>query len=145
MNHSIQWTPKSRRTRYALLAASLGFVATAGSLASAAGLGVAPKTLGAGTAVIASCDSDGVTTRFVTAYVPASQQFRVSQVIISGISNACNAKRLQITLKRSTGVALRSQTVASLALPVGTTSVTVNIGGTVLVTNVAGSAIIITG
>jgi hypothetical protein len=128
-----------------MLAASLGFVAFAGSLASAASLSVTPRRLGAGTSVVASCDTNGVTTRFVTTYVPASRAHRVSRVVISGLSNTCHRKRLQLTLKRANGASLRQQIVASLNLPTGTTTANVTVGGTVLASNVDGIAIIITG
>jgi hypothetical protein len=61
------------------------------------------------------------------------------------VSNACHQKRLQLSLKRTTGALLRTQTITSLNLPPGTTTVNVTVGGNVQASQVEGMAIIISG
>ena len=113
----------SRNSRRAIVASLLGLTVGGGVLASAASLGVTGNTLGAGTVVIASCDTDGVTLRYTHTYVAAVPainpgSYRTSGVTISGIAPACSGKALDITLKDSTGASLGSGNVASIVAPV---------------------------
>jgi hypothetical protein len=119
----------SRNSRRAVVASLLGLTVGGGVLASAASLGVTGNTLGAGTVVIASCDTDGVTLKYGHTYVqtvPAVNpgSYRTSSVTISGINAACIGKQLDITLKDATGVSLGSGTVAAIvaAAPATTTN-----------------------
>jgi hypothetical protein len=110
----------SRNSRRAVVASLLGLTVGGGVLASAASLGVTGNTLGAGTVVIASCDTDGVTLKYGHTYVPTvvtpgnPGAYRTSSVTISGINVACVGKALDITLKDTAGAALGSGNVAAI-------------------------------
>lgn len=134
---------KSRKR--ALVAGLLGLAATSGMLASAASLGVTGNTLGAGTVVIASCDTDGVSLTYTNTYDTTTGAYRTSAVLISGLNNACNAKKLDITLKDATGASLGAASIASLSLPTGTTTASVAISPTASAASITGAAIVIAG
>ncbi len=115
----------SRNSRRAIVASLLGLTVGAGVLASAASLGVTGNTLGAGTTVIASCDTDGVTLKYGHTYfatLPAVNpgSYRTSSVIVSGIAAGCAGKSMSITLKDAAGVSLASGTVVAVTSPSST-------------------------
>ncbi len=146
----------SRNTRRAVVAALLGLTVGGGILASAASLAVTGNTLGAGTTLIASCDTDGVALKYGHTYVAAAVNpipqgpgaYRTSSVTVSGIAPACVGKAISITLKDSLGAPLGNGTVA--AIPVGVpitadSTVTVNFAGPAFIdaTAVVGAAVVI--
>ena len=115
----------SRNSRRAIVASLLGLTVGGGILASAASLGVTGNTLGAGTVVIASCDTDGVALKYGHTYsatlpvapgVPGS--YRTTSVTISGINSACVGKSLDITLSGAGGALLASGNVPAIVAPV---------------------------
>ena len=119
-------------------AAAIGVVG-----ASAASLGgITSNSLGADTAVVGSCDSDGVTLAYTNTYDATLGRYQTTSVGVSGIAAACAGKALALTLKDATGVSLGSGTVAAI---VGTTA-TVTLGGSGANANaVVGAAAVITG
>lgn len=147
----------SRNTRRAVVAALLGLTVGGGILASAASLAVTGNTLGAGTTLIASCDTDGVALKYGHTYVggtvnPAPQgpgAYRTSSVTVSGIALACVGKAISITLKDSAGVSLGNGTVAAIVAnnvaPATDSTVTINFAGPNFIdaTNVVGAAVVI--
>lgn len=117
----------SRNSRRVIVASLLGLTVGGGVLASAASLGINASTLGAGTTVIASCDTDGVSLKYGHTYVqtvplvnPGS--YRTSSVIVSGIAAACAGKAISVTLKDALGTSLVSATSATLTSPSTTLS-----------------------
>ena len=94
-------------------------------LSSAASLDVDGRSLGAGTTTVASCDADGMTTSFVTAFDPALGSYAITAVTITGIENTCDQKKLQLVLTNSDGALVGSALVPTLNLPLGATSAVV--------------------
>ena len=134
-----------RSRRQAIFALALGIVGVGGVLASAASLNIANSTLGAGTTVIASCDTNGVSLVYTNTYVPSTGRYDTTAVTVNGLNNVCNAKRLDLTLKRNTGVLLGSGSILSLNLPIGTTSATVTLTPAANANLVRGAAVVISG
>jgi hypothetical protein len=94
-----------KRTLIALLA---GVAVFAGAFAFAASLGaITTGSVGASAAVVASCDTDGVTTSFSSpAWSAGNKRYEVSSVNVSSIDAACNGDTIKVTLKDSTGASL---------------------------------------
>jgi hypothetical protein len=68
-------------------------------VASAASLGgVGMNQLGAGSAVVASCDGDGVALDYVVAFDDASGAYVVTDVDVSGIDAACGGAEVSVVL-----------------------------------------------
>ena len=89
------------------LAVGAGVAAFGAVVASAATLGgVTGGSLGADTATVASCDSDGVTVGYTTSYTSGS--YKVTGVTLSGVNLTCVGKTASITLSSSGGGALGS-------------------------------------
>ncbi len=106
----------NRRTRLAI-AIITGLTVFATVFAVAASLNVSAATLGAGTGTVASCDTDGVTTTFDTAYAAAAAGYRVTIVHVSGIATpGCDGKTMKVTLVGAADASLAEDTV-TLATP----------------------------
>lgn len=102
----------SKRTVIAVAAAVAAFGAVTASAASLGTLTV--KSLGASTDVVASCDTDGVTVAYTTAYGAAAKEYQVSSVNLSGVAAACAGQSVSVTVANGTTV-LSSGNVASLS------------------------------
>ena len=100
-----------RRTR--LLAAIIaGVTVFATVFAVAASLNVTSPTLGAGTATVASCDTDGVATSYTVTYTAAAGGYTVGSVTVTGIATpGCDGKTMKVTLVGSADASLAEQTV----------------------------------
>lgn len=71
--------------------------------AAAASLGgLSGGSLGADDQVIASCDTDGISSSYTTAYDAAAQEYRVTGVNFAGVNPACNAKAASVSLRNGT-------------------------------------------
>jgi hypothetical protein len=85
-----------------LLVATVVFGATYGLAAS---LGVSSKTLGAGTSVVAACQSGTLTASYATLYDSAIPGYKVGVVTVNGLDTAsatnCASKSYRITLTNS--------------------------------------------
>jgi hypothetical protein len=130
-----------RNSRRAVIASVVGLAATGGILASAAALSVNANTLGAGTSVIASCDTDGVTVSYTSAYNAAAGAYRTTAAVISGIAAACDAKSIDVTVSGAGGASLANGTGTIAA---GGTH-TVTFASAVDPALITGAAIVITG
>ena len=107
--------------------------------------GVSGRTLGAGTAVVASCDTDGVTLSYASTYDTTSGTYRTASVTVNGLSNACDGKSLDITLRGASNVIISSGSIPLLSLPIGATVATLAFLPTVTAASITGAAIVITG
>lgn len=86
-------------------AVALAVVGIAGlTLASAAQLNVNSASLGAGTHVVASCDTDGVNVTFGSAY--AANAYATQSVTLAGVAPACNGLAVRVTVADTAGVSL---------------------------------------
>jgi hypothetical protein len=94
----------TKRTSLAVVAAVAAFAAVS---ASAAGLGgLTSRSLGAETTVVASCDSDGVTASYTTAYSVSAKEYQVTGVQLTGIAGTCTGQAVSLTLADSAGASL---------------------------------------
>jgi hypothetical protein len=109
-------------------AIELAVVGVAGlPLASAAQLTVTGGSLGAGTKVVASCHSD-TAARFANTY--SSTGYRVTSVVLSEVSSACNGLKYSVQLTTGSGTALGSPITGTLTvtglLDAGTATIAVS-------------------
>ncbi len=119
-------------------AVALAVVGVAGlSLASAAQLNVTSGALGAGTSVVASCDSDGVAVAFTPGY--AAGGYAATSVALNGIATGCDGQNYRITMTGASG-ALGTELTGT----VSGTSLTATLAG-VAAKDVTGVAVVIYG
>ena len=105
---------RSRRTVLALLGGILAFALIAGAAASLGG--ITSGDLGADDAVVASCDTNGVTTSYTTAYsATGTAGYKVDDVTVGGISDNCDGQTMTVTL---TGAADAELGTITQAVPV---------------------------
>ena len=89
-----------RRKLTAVILAVIAFALIAASAASLNGINTAD--LGADATLVASCDTDGVTVRYLTRYEPAIGEYELRRVIVRGISDACIGQELSVTVSNGT-------------------------------------------
>jgi hypothetical protein len=119
-----------KRTLIAMIA---GLVVFGGTFAFAASLGtVTTGTVGASGAVVASCDTDGVTTSYGSpTWSATNKRYEVSTVNVTSINAACNGDTIKVTLKDTTGASLGEATgsvaagAASLSFASGVSALSV--------------------
>ncbi len=94
-----------KRLVYGLL---VGATAFAGVAASAATLGGITSTgLGADNVAVASCDTSGVSTSYTTAYNTTTEAgYKVDDITVADIADACNGKSMKITLVGASNASL---------------------------------------
>ena len=113
-----------RRKIYAISVAVAVF-GTAFAMAASLG-GITSDNLGADSAAVATCDSNGVSTAYTTAYDATDGRYEVTAVTVSGIDNACDGKSIAVTLTTSAGASVGSGS-ATVPTDAGATSVTVTL------------------
>ena len=100
---------RSRRTVLALLGGILAFALIAGAAASLGG--ITSGDLGADDAVVASCDTNGVTTSYTSAYsATGTAGYKVDDVTVGGISDNCDGQTMTVTLTGAAGAELGTVT-----------------------------------
>ncbi len=98
------------------IAAIAAVLAFGGFLAMAASLGgITADNLGADTSVVASCDTDGVTTSFTVAYDATDARIEVTAVVVAGVDAACAGQNLTVTLTNAADASLDATTVVAIA------------------------------
>ncbi len=86
-------------------AVALAVVGVAGlTLASAAQLTVNSASLGAGTRVVASCDTDGIAVAYTNAY--ATNAYNTTGVTLNGVAEACDGLAVRVTVADAAGASL---------------------------------------
>ncbi len=131
-----------RRNLLALLAGVLAFALVVGAAASLGG--ITSTNLGADDSVVASCDTDGVTTAYTNTYnTTGTAGFKVDDVTVGGVNDACDGDSMTVTL---TGAANASLGSATQAVPTGagTTNVIDFLGQSILAESVTGVHVVIT-
>lgn len=99
-----------KRVLIAVLAALIVF---AGVLAMAASLGgITSATVGADDTVVASCDTDGVTAGYTTAWDATDERYEVTAVTIGGVSDTCDGQTMSVSLTDSSGAQIGAGSVA---------------------------------
>lgn len=116
-------------------------------LGSAASLGgITAQGLGADDTIVASCDTDGVTTSYTTAYNTSGSAagYKVATVVVSGLNNACDGKTIEVRL---TGAANASWEAVNKTLETdsASTATTLTFGSSTLAEAVTGVHIVISG
>jgi hypothetical protein len=97
--------PKARTTAAVFLALAV-FGATYGFAAT---LGFSTQALGAGNAVVVSCQASGTPTgAYNTVYDSSLAAYRITSVTVTGIDPGCNGKSVSVTLTNTADVALAS-------------------------------------
>jgi len=97
--------PRSTLIKLTGAAAVFGVV-----LAMAATLSVDGKSLGAGDATLAACDTGGVKTDYALQWDDVLDIYEVASVTVSDIADACNGKAMKVTLLDSAGAVLKEAT-----------------------------------
>ncbi len=134
---------RSRRTLLAVLGGVLAFALVVGAAASLGG--ITSTSLGANDSVVASCDTNGVTSSYSTVYNTAtSAGFKVNDVTIGGIADTCDGLSMTITLSGAADSSLGSVTQV-VPTDVGTTNVVNFVTPNVLAQAVTGVHVVITG
>ena len=133
--------PQRRKRIAAAVIAGIAALGVVGASAASLG-GITSNSLGADTAVVGSCDTDGVTLAYTNAYDATSGLYRTTSVTVSGINAACAGKALSLTLKDSAGASLANGTVASI---VGTSAAVAMSGTGASANAVVGAAAVISG
>lgn len=116
----------ARRKVVAITVVGLGIAGL--GLASAAQLNLSSGALGAGTRVVASCDTDGVAVAFSNAFDTTAKGYAVTEVKLNGVDAACANQAVKITLLDGDPAAAAA--AAKLTEVTGTVGAT---GGTVTV------------
>lgn len=132
----------NRRTLLALLGGVLAFALVVGMAASLGGL--TSTNLGADDSVVASCDTNGVTTSYTSVYnATATAGFKVDDVTVGGINDACDGDEMTITLTGAAGVSL-GEVVQDVPTDAAFTNVADFVSDNVLSELVTGIHIVIT-
>ena len=100
----------TKRTVIAILAGLLVF-ASVFALAASLG-GVTSGKVGADNTTVASCDTDGVTTSYATAWDATNKRYSISSVTVSGVNDACDGETLSVSLTDASGTQLGSGTLS---------------------------------
>lgn len=132
-----------KRLVFGLLFGVTMFGAVMGSAASLGG--ITAQGLGADDTLIASCDTDGVTTSYTTAYnATGSPGYKVATVSVAGLANTCDGQAIEVRLTGAAGASLEtvSKTVETDA---GSTSTSLTFGSSTLAESVTGVHIVVSG
>ena len=101
-----------KRTILALLVSLVVF----GSLyAMAASLGgITSDSVGADSTVVASCDTDGVTAAYVTAWDATDKRYEITTTTVGGVADTCDGRTMSVSLTDTSGAQIGS---GSLVIP----------------------------
>src|SRR6266540_5699688 len=102
-----------KRTVLALLASLAVFVSLYAMAASLGG--ITSDNVSADSTVVASCDSDGVTAAYVTAWDATDKRYEITTVTVGGVADTCDGRTLSVTLTDSSGAQIGS---GSFSIPV---------------------------
>ena len=109
-----------------LLALLAGVVVFGAVLGLAASLNLTTDTLGAGNAVVASCQATPLNTSYTTTYVAGQPGYQVTTVTVSGLAAGCENKAYKLTLSGAANASLGEQTGTTPATATFTAVFTVN-------------------
>ena len=99
-----------KRTILALLV-SLAVFCSLYVMAASLG-GITSDKVGADSTVVASCDTDGVTTAYTTAWDTTNKRYSITSVTVGGVSDTCDGETLSVSLTDSSGAQIGSGSVA---------------------------------
>ena len=140
--------PHLGTARKRLLAATLAVIGVAGlGIASAAQLNLTSAPLGAGSTIVATCQSTGtITVGFPTAWSTASSPaaYRVSSVTLANVNASCAGKPFRLQILDNSQAALGAELTGTLTLSGGVATITIPTGQP-RATDVGGVALVIQG
>lgn len=143
--------PQLGTARRRFAAAALAICGVAGlGIASAAQLSLTSAPLGAGSTIVATCQSTGtISVGFTTAWntTTAPNAYRVTEVKLSNVNASCNGKTFQLQMLQGASpnqVALGAGLTGSLSVSGGNATITVT-GTQPLAADVTGVALVIQG
>jgi uncharacterized membrane-anchored protein len=99
-----------KRVFIAILAGLLVF-ASVFAIAASLG-GITSTNVGADNTAVASCDTDGVTASYATAWDATDKRYEVTSVTVATVNDACDGQTLSVSLTDSTGAQIGSGTLA---------------------------------
>jgi hypothetical protein len=99
-----------KRTILALLATLVVFASLYAMAASLGG--ITSDSVGADSAVVASCDTDGVTAAYVTAWDATDKRYEITSVTVGGVADTCDGRTMSVNLTDSSGAQIGSGTLA---------------------------------
>jgi hypothetical protein len=99
-----------KRTILALLV-SLTVFASLYAMAASLG-GITSDSVGADTAVVASCDTDGVTAAYATSWDATDKRYEITSATVGGVADTCDGRTLSVSLTDSSGAQIGSGTLA---------------------------------
>jgi len=112
---------RKRTILLALLASLVVFGALYGMAASLGG--ITSDSVGADSTVVASCDTDGVTAAYVTAWDATDKRYEITSTTVGGVADTCDGRTMSVSLTDSTGAQIGT---GSLVIPTsGATSFSV--------------------
>jgi hypothetical protein len=130
-----------KRIVLGLMAGAMVFSVVIGMAASLGG--ITSGSLGADDAVVASCDTNGVTTSYTTSYgTGGTAGYHVGNVVVGGIADACDGDNLSVSLTGSGGTSLDEQT-ATVPSGAGTSATVSFAASNVLAESVTGVHVVI--
>jgi anti-sigma-K factor RskA len=96
------------------IAAILAAVAIFGAVyAMAASLGgITSDAVGADNTIVASCDTDGVTTSYTTSWDAADERYEITAVTVGGVADTCDGQTMKVTLADASGTSLSEGTLS---------------------------------
>ena len=116
------------------------------AMGSAASLGgISAEGLGADDTIVASCDTDGVTTSYTTAYsASGTAGYKVATVTIGGLNNACDGDAIEVRLTGGSNASLETVT-KTIETDAGSTSTVLTFGSSTLAESVTGVHVVVSG
>ena len=144
-------TTSRRRSsaRRRLAAAGLAVLGVTGlGIASAAQLNLTSAPLGAGSTIVATCQSTGtITVAFPTAWntTQAPAAYRVSTVTLSNVNASCAGKPYRLQLLNNSSAALGAELTGNLSLTGGVATIAISAANQPLAADLGGVALVIQG
>jgi uncharacterized membrane-anchored protein len=74
--------------------------------------GITSSKVGADNTVVASCDTDGVTTSYATSWDATDKRYEITSVTVAGVADTCDGETLSVSLTDSTGAQIGTGSVA---------------------------------
>ena len=101
-----------KRTILALL---VGLVVFGSLYAMAASLGgITSDSVGADSTVVASCDTDGVTAAYVTAWDATDKRYEITTATVGSVADTCDGRTMSVSLTDTSGAQIGT---GSLVIP----------------------------
>lgn len=140
---------RSRRTLLAVLGGIVAFAIVVGAAASLGGL--TSTNLGADDNVVASCDTDGITSAYTTLYNTAVTPgaafagYKVNDVTIAGVAAACTGQAMSVTLTGPIASKASLAEISGQTVVAGGSNVVGFIAKNILAEDVTGIHVVISG